>query len=185
MFEVLCCVVFQTGRRIFLGCLTTDYCQFLRVVSQIDKFSPPTCPKSIQPTCVSQGKLTSVSAYRCSAIRIAAERGRRNWMGGEKYAQLSCRWVRRSGRVDDVGESGGTVDDLYMFDGIADGSREALVGKVGFCGLGGDQRHPHGRRYAARFSGRALLSRVPDLPQQLTTLFRCQTARRRWASSTA
>ena len=45
--------------------------------------------------------------------------------------------MRRSGRVDDVGESGGIVDDLYMFDGIAEGSREALVGKVGFCGLGG------------------------------------------------
>lgn len=97
--------------------------------------------------------------------------GRGRW-SGEKYAQLSCRWVRRSGRVDDVGESGGTVDDLYMFDGIADGSREALVGKVGFCGLGGDQRHPHGRRYAARISGGALLGRVPDEPQQLaTTLF--------------
>jgi hypothetical protein len=39
--------------------------------------------------------------------------------------------VRRVGRVDDVGESGGTVDDLYMFDGIADGSREALVRKGG------------------------------------------------------
>ena len=91
--------------------------------------------------------------------------------------------MRRVGRVDDVGESGGTVDDLYMFDGIADGSREALVRKVGFCGLGDDQRHPHRRRFAARISGGALLGRVPDEPQQLTSLFRCQSARRRMNSS--
>ena len=94
-----------------LGCLTTDYCQYpFRVVSQLETINLAQKLPGIDTAhleCLR--KPNTVSAYSSEWLgdenSSAAERGPplEMWMGwgGEKYAQLSCRWV-------------GSVDGLMM-----------------------------------------------------------------------